>query len=90
MLHEPVIELGTDKAAPKKAKLGVILFIIYTIIYAGLVIIGLSVPEILGAKVLFGQNLAIVYGFGLILLAIIMGFFYNYFCSKFEDKINKN
>ncbi len=90
MLHESVVEIGIDKAAPKKAKLGVILFIIYTIIYAGLVIIGLSVPEILGAKVLFGQNLAIVYGFGLILLAIIMGFFYNYFCSKFEDKMNKN
>jgi uncharacterized membrane protein (DUF485 family) len=91
MLHEPAVEdKTTDNAAPKKAKLGVILFIIYTIIYAGLVIIGLTVPETLGAKVLFGQNLAIVYGFGLILLAIIMGFFYNYFCSKFEDKMNKN
>ncbi|NTV77604.1 MAG: AAA family ATPase, partial [Clostridiales bacterium] len=36
-----------------------------------------------------GQNLAIIYGFGLILLAIIMGFIYNYICTQMENEINK-
>lgn len=90
MLHEPVIETGTDKAAAKKAKLGVKMFIAYTTIYAGFVLIGLTKPELMGLELLGGQNLAIIYGFGLILLAIIMGFVYNYFCTRMEDKMNKN
>lgn len=90
MLHEPIVEIGTDKAAPKKAKLGVKMFIAYTLVYAGFVFIGLTMPELMGMELLSGQNLAIIYGFGLIFLAIIMGFIYNYFCTKMEDKMNKN
>jgi uncharacterized membrane protein (DUF485 family) len=90
MLHEPVTEIGTDKAANKKSKLGVKMFLVYTLIYAGFVVIGLTKPELMGFKVLGGQNLAILYGFGLILLAVIMGFIYNFFCTRMEDKMNKN
>jgi uncharacterized membrane protein (DUF485 family) len=90
MLHEPAVVIGKDNAAAQKAKLGVILFLIYTLIYAGFVLIGLMRPEWMGMELLGGQNIAIVYGFGLIFLAIIMGFVYNYFCTKMEDKLNKN
>lgn len=90
MLHEPSVEIGTDKAAPKKAKLGVIMFVIYTVVYAGFVLIGLTKPELMGLELLGGQNIAIVYGFGLIVLAVVMGFIYNYFCTKMEDKLNNN
>jgi len=91
MLHEPaVVDKTTDNAAEKKATLGVKLFVVYTLIYAGFVAIGLTKPELMGLEVLSGQNLAIVYGFGLIVLAIIMGFIYNSMCSKLEDKMNKN
>lgn len=89
MLHEPANVIETDLAAPKKAKLGVILFIVYTLIYAGFVAIGLTKPELMGLELMGGQNLAIIYGFGLILLAVIMGFIYNYFCTKMENKFNK-
>lgn len=90
MLHEPARETGTDKAAAKKAKLGVKMFFAYTLIYAGFVLIGLTNPGLMGLKVVNHQNLAIVYGFGLIVLAIIMGFIYNYLCTRLEDKMNKN
>ncbi|MBS4057025.1 MAG: DUF485 domain-containing protein [Bacteroidetes bacterium] len=90
MLHEPSVEIGTDKAAPKKAKLGVIMFVIYTVVYAGFVLIGLTKPELMGLELIGGQNIAIIYGFGLIVLAVVMGFIYNYFCTKMEDKLNKN
>ncbi|MFN5418344.1 MAG: DUF485 domain-containing protein [Flavobacteriia bacterium] len=89
MLHEPASENQEDKAAPRKAKLGVKLFFVYTFIYAGFVVIGLLKPEWMGMELLAGQNVAIVYGFALIILAIIMGFVYNYFCSKLEDELNK-
>lgn len=88
MHHGPAAPMEKDNAAVKKAKLGVILFFVYLIIYAGFVVIGLLYPEFMGNHVLGNQNLAIVYGFGLIVLAIVMGFIYNAACSKMEDKLN--
>jgi uncharacterized membrane protein (DUF485 family) len=90
MLHEPAVTVGKDNAAAKKTKLGVILFIVYTLIYAGFVLIGLTKPEIMGMELIGGQNIAVIYGFGLIALAIIMGFIYNYFCTRMENKMNKD
>ena len=90
MLHEPEVVISTDNAAAKKSKLGVILFLFYTLIYSGFVIIGLTKPELMGLELIGGQNIAIIYGFGLIVLAIIMGFIYNYFCTRMENKMNKN
>jgi uncharacterized membrane protein (DUF485 family) len=87
-MHGPAVKLETDHAAAKKAKLGIKLFVFYILIYAGFVVIGLVDPELMGVHIIGKQNLAIVYGFGLILLAIIMGFIYNAMCSKLEDKMN--
>jgi uncharacterized membrane protein (DUF485 family) len=89
MLHEPAVEMGQDLSIPKKTKLGVILFLVYLFIYAGFVFIGVMYPSALGVEVLGGQNLAIIYGMGLIVLAAVMGIIYNYFCTKFEKKFNK-
>lgn len=90
MIHEPAAQLGVDNASERKSKLGMKLFIVYLLIYAGFVIIGLTDPEIMEYHVFKGQNLAILYGFGLIVLAIIMGFIYNYACTRLENKLNKN
>lgn len=90
MLHQPSSDSSPDLAAEKKSTLGVILFLVYTIIYSGFVFIGLTSPELMGLELIGGQNIAIIYGFGLIALAIVMGFIYNYFCTKLEDKMNKN
>jgi uncharacterized membrane protein (DUF485 family) len=88
MLHEPEIKIETDKSTSRKAKLGVVLFIVYTLIYSGFVVIGLTKPELMGLKLIGGQNIAIIYGFGLIALAVVMGFIYNYFCTKMEEEMN--
>lgn len=89
MLHEPAIELGKDNSIAKKTRLGVILFLVYLIIYAGFVIIGTIYPKTLGMEAILGLNLAFVYGMGLIFLAAIMGLIYNFFCTRFEDQMNK-
>ncbi len=89
MLHEPAPkETGVDHASARKTRIGVILFLIYTFIYFGFVIIGIFFPDIMGINVLGGQNIAVIYGFGLILLAIAMGFVYNLVCSRYEDEMN--
>ncbi|HSW67577.1 MAG TPA: DUF485 domain-containing protein [Bacteroidales bacterium] len=89
MLHEPAHqETGIDYASGKKSKLGVILFLAYAIIYFGFVLIGVFYPELMGTYIIGGQNMAVVYGFGLIILAIVMGFVYHFICSGYERKMN--
>lgn len=89
MDHGPAVELDEDKSSARKAKLGVKLFILYSIIYAGFVAIGVINYELMGKIVLGNQNLAIVYGISLILFAIILGLVYNWRCTKFENEMNK-
>jgi uncharacterized membrane protein (DUF485 family) len=89
MAHGPATKWGEDKASGYKARLGVYLFIFYTLVYAGFIIINVVKPALMGVIVFAGLNLACVYGFGLIILAIIMGLIYNYMCSQKEYKLNK-
>jgi uncharacterized membrane protein (DUF485 family) len=88
MLHGPAAKKEDDKAALRKSKLGIKLFFVYALIYAGFVIIGVFSPSLMGVRVAWGLNLAIFYGFGLIILAIVMGFLYHLACSRLEDKLN--
>ncbi len=73
----------------QKSKLGVRLFFIYLICYAGFVILGVFKYELLATTVFSGLNLAVVYGIGLIVFAVIMGIIYNYYCTKYEDEAEK-
>lgn len=87
--HGPAAKLGKDNASEWKSKLGVKLFWIYGLIYAGFVGINTLKPELMKKDAFLGMNLAVVYGMGLIVLAIVMGVVYNHFCTKKEDELNK-
>jgi uncharacterized membrane protein (DUF485 family) len=89
MDHGPAVKLGKDNASPIKSKIGVILFIVYFIVYSGFVAISVFSLKTMGKIVFAGVNLAVVYGFGLIILAIIMGIIYNSICTAYENKLNK-
>ncbi|MDO9510993.1 MAG: DUF485 domain-containing protein [Bacteroidales bacterium] len=89
MLHGPAAELKEDKSIVRKTRLGLWLFFIYLAIYAGFVIIATFFPSMMGAEVLGGQNLAVVYGMTLIVLALVMGLIYNFFCNKYEQQMNE-
>lgn len=69
----------------QKSKLGVRLFFIYLICYAGFVILGVFKYELLATTVFAGLNLAVAYGIGLIVFAVILGVIYNHYCTKYED-----
>ena len=45
-------------------------------------------PVLMENEIIFGLNLAVVYGFGLIILSLIMALIYNYFCVKKEKALN--
>ncbi len=86
MLHEPAAPVGKDPSGPYKMRLGVRMFIFYSIFYAGFVAINLLNPSAMGENVLLGLNLATVYGFALIIVAFIEALIYDAMCRKEEAK----
>ena len=88
MLHEPAAPTGVDHASAYKTRLGVILFIVYALVYAGFVAISLYDVTILERVLFCGLNLAVVYGFGLIVFALVMALVYSGFCSRKERQLN--
>jgi len=89
MLHGPAADLKEDKAAKRKSKLGLKFFFVYLFTYASFVFLCVYKPELIGKRVFLGLNLAVVYGFSLIILAVVMGFIYNSMCNKLEDNLNE-
>lgn len=88
MLHEPAAEVGIENSSKKKATLGVWFFFLYLFFYAGFVVIGVVNYELMALEVVAGLNLALFYGMGLIVFAVLLGIVYNYLCSKYEDDLN--
>ncbi len=90
MLHEPATQNeDEDLAADYKTKLGLRLFFVYGMVFAGFVAINTFSPTIMGSIFLFGLNFAIFYGFFLIILAIVLGVIYNNMCTAKEKELNK-
>jgi uncharacterized membrane protein (DUF485 family) len=88
MLHGPASHSGSDPASRYKARLGVVMFIIYCIVYAGFVLLNVvSEGKAMQAIVAVGLNLAVVYGMGLIIFALILALIYNYLCARKEAEL---
>ena len=75
-----------ESLTKRKSALGIRLFFIYLVCYAGFVLIGVFQYELLSVPVIAGLNLALAYGIGLIVFAVILGIVYNYYCTKYEDE----
>jgi len=91
MLHEPAPqEQGEDQAADYKMRLGVYMFIVYALIYTGFVVINVVKPVLMEKVVFLGLNLAVVYGFGLIIFALILALIYNHMCTAKEKAMESN
>lgn len=84
MLHEPASQSGPDPTAQYKARLGIWMFLVYCVAYAGFVAINVVSPDLMERTVLRGMNLAVVYGIGLILWAILLAVIYDVACRRRE------
>ncbi len=84
MLHEPAAQCGPDASAEYKQNIGVWMFLLYAVVYAIFVAINLLKPLWMEKTVFMGLNLAMVYGFGLIVFALIEALIYNHMCRKHE------
>jgi len=88
MGHGPAVKLGKDNASSYKTRLGIWMFIAYTLVYAGFVVINATRPHLM-QEIVLGQTLAVVYGFGLLGLALVLAVIYNSLCNAAEARLNK-
>ena len=89
MLNEPVKIEEKDNSTQYKMHLGVWMFLAYVIVYSGFVAINVIKPSMMESVVFFGLNLVVVYGFGLIIVALILSLIYNQLCRVKEKELNK-
>ena len=85
MDHGPSSHWGEDLASGYKTKLGIWMFFAYAVVYGGFIVINSVWPGLMALRV--GQlNMAIIYGFGLIILALVMALIYNTLTSRAEER----
>ena len=79
---------GSLKPAPVGAassRIGLTLFWIYVLLYAGFMVLVLFRPDLLSLRPFGGVNLAIAYGMGLIAGALLLAIIYMVACRSVED-----
>jgi uncharacterized membrane protein (DUF485 family) len=64
----------------RNARNGLLLFAVYVILYLGFVLLNTFKPEMMQKPFLMGVNLAIVYGIGLIVAALVLALVYMALC----------
>jgi uncharacterized membrane protein (DUF485 family) len=71
---------------PRTSRLGLALFAVYLLLYGGFVFINAFAPERMEAVPFAGINLAVLYGFGLIVVAVALALIYGIFTNDREDQ----
>ena len=84
MFHRPTTSDVKDPVPSCKSRLGVWMFLLYALVYSGFVAINVIKPVLMETRIVFGLNLAVFYGFGLIIFAILLALIYNHKCSGRE------
>jgi uncharacterized membrane protein (DUF485 family) len=84
MKHDTPAPAAVDIAAIRtyNARLGIVLFVIYLATYVGFVILSAMSPDVMKRPALGGVNVAVLYGFGLILGAFVISIVYMLLCRS--------
>lgn len=75
--HDPA---DAEHISSRNSRNGLILFFVYFTLYAGFMALNVYDPKIMSVSAFRGVNLAIVYGFGLIVAALFLAAIYMYLC----------
>ena len=79
----PVAKEQEDAAVvAHNTRMGVILFVMYVLFYGGFMALSAFWPEVMSQPFLRGANLAVVYGFALIVAALVLALVYMKVCRK--------
>jgi uncharacterized membrane protein (DUF485 family) len=79
----PVVKEQEDAAVvAHNTRMGVWLFLVYVLFYGGFVALSAFKHDVMAQPFIAGVSLAIVYGFSLILVALILALVYMKVCRK--------
>jgi len=70
----------------RQARIGLILFAIYLVFYGAFVGLNAFAPWTMATTPIAGINLAVPYGFALIVLALVLAALYGYLCRGSHDE----
>lgn len=68
--------------AQRNAVYGLVLFAVYVLLYGGFIYLAVFQRATLAAEAVSGVNVAIVYGFGLIVAALVLALVYMLACRR--------
>jgi uncharacterized membrane protein (DUF485 family) len=78
----PTLALTTgSRMGTRNARIGLILFFVYLALYVGFVFLSAFSPDTMEATPVAGINVAILYGFFLIISAIVLALIYGLVCD---------
>jgi len=80
----PTEEKNESRLQSYKQRLGIALCAIYAIFYIGFVAISIYDVTLMDTLMPFGLNLAVFYGLGLIVFALVLAMIYSVACSLSE------
>jgi uncharacterized membrane protein (DUF485 family) len=78
--HHTPTEVVDPVLAARNARLGLILFTVYSTLYLTFVLLNAFAPQVMTFTVFAGINLAVVYGLGLIAAAFVLALLYAWLC----------
>lgn len=67
-------------------RFGLWLFGLYLLLYAGFVGLNAFAPQLMSQTPAFGVNIAVLYGLGLIVAALVLALFYTLICRLAADR----
>jgi uncharacterized membrane protein (DUF485 family) len=70
----------------RNAFYGLVLFAVYLVLYGGFMYLNAFNRELMASRPFGGVNLAILYGMGLIVAALVLAAVYMYFCRASHDE----
>jgi uncharacterized membrane protein (DUF485 family) len=85
--HAPVEKEQEDAGVvAHNTRMGVILFVIYVLFYGGFMGLSAFAPQAMAKPILLGLNMAVVYGFALIIVALALSLVYMRVCRVAAKK----
>ncbi len=78
--------LAERRMRSRNSRIGLVLFLLYLLLYGGFVLLNTFSPQTMEAKPFAGVNVAILYGFGLIISAFVLALIYGVFCGPSEGQ----
>jgi uncharacterized membrane protein (DUF485 family) len=69
----------------RNARIGFVLFLVYLLFYGGFVFLNAFAADVMEMTPIAGVNLAILYGFALIVMALVLALLYGFLCKNPES-----